>query len=283
MGRITPARIVGFIDRTWPWAQKLTPPQNPLHRGLAVQLGAIVALCRRLPPELLPSDPDAFFAFFLSVEAIESGIEQWKGLSSAAPVQEIDPLPALNGASPLSALRYALSTCPEEGIAPTIHGLEFVADTKLRDSIRRDLSQSRRALDRGDFKAATVMAGAALEALLLYAIETRTAVDQRKSALSAWQDAPRRPQDAEPPGKLKANIARWDLANLTWIAAHADVISPEAASNADVARDYRNLIHPGRERAAAPSDEGTALSTLGAAVRVAAELEASARRGNRQP
>jgi len=118
------------------------------------------------------------------------------------------------------------------------------------------------------------MAGAALEALLLYAVETRTDTAKRKEALGAWISASRREQDVEAPRKLPADIERWGLANLTWIGAHGGVISLEAASNADVARDYRNLIHPGRERTAAPSDEGTALSTLGAAIRVAAELEA---------
>jgi hypothetical protein len=44
--------------------------------------------------------------------------------------------------------------------------LQFIPDQDLRDSIRRDICAANQALHNGKWKAATVLAGAAIEALL---------------------------------------------------------------------------------------------------------------------
>jgi len=58
-------------------------------------------------------------------------------------------------------LRDLLARCPDEAPSPSIAELSFIQDTNLRDSIRSDISAANRALHDGQWKAATVLAGAA--------------------------------------------------------------------------------------------------------------------------
>jgi hypothetical protein len=269
--RITPRRVVALIELSYEWTQQrgnenLGPDQAPV-------LGMILATSRQIPAELLPSDADGFTALQASLAAIQVALDQWAGIGYSAGASPLAPLRAFAGRSPVKVIRDVLATCPEEGVVPEIRGLEFVTDVALRESLRRDLSASRAALESGSYKAATVLAGAVIEALLLDALEGQDA-RTRTAALAKWHAAAG-PTDAAP-AKLKPEISRWGLHELVWIAAHSGVISEEAASAADVARDFRNLIHPGRERLSVPSGEGTAYSALGAALRVAEELAAHA-------
>jgi hypothetical protein len=120
-----------------------------------------------------------------------------------------------------------------------------------------------------------VLAGAAIEALLLFELEKCSSANIAE-ARGKWNSASKRPGDAKPRKDPPKEVERWELVEMAWVAHYGGIISEEAAAAADVARDFRNLIHPAKERRTAPSDEGTAMSALGAASRVAAELEARA-------
>lgn len=271
MTRVTPRRIVTLIEKTYDWTITPGTYDGVMRQDQAASLGMIAALARELPAELLPTDSDDFTAFVAARTAIESALASWAGPPSTA-ASPLYPLRAFGNRTPVVVIRDVLKKCPEEAVAEPTHGLEFIRDVPLRASIRKDLGQSRRALDRGDYKAATVLAGAAVEALLLHAIEP-VAVEDREAARARWAARSRRPEDATPPKALPSSLEDWKLVHLIWIARCAGVISEEAAAAADVARDFRNLIHPGRERRTrAPSDEGTGLAALGAAVRIAEEL-----------
>ncbi len=272
MARVTPRRIIAVIEKSFPWIVDGNK-SNLIHPTSTPQLRMIADLSRELPAELRPQDPDAYTEFIGAVAAIEGAVAMWAGLSSRE-TTSLHPLDAFKGRAAVVVLRDALLTCPEEAIASTTRELEFISDPQLRESIRKDLSQSRRALDRGDFKAATVLAGAAVEALLLHTLEG-ISEPRRQMARKAWGSDGKRSSDARPrKGDPPADLGDWTLVELTWVARYCDAISAEAAAAADVARDYRNLIHPGKaRRLSVPADEGTAHSAFGAAVRVAAELE----------
>jgi hypothetical protein len=75
------------------------------------------------------------------------------------------------GKSPLVLLSQTLSKCPDEAPAPGTIELLFVTVSELRESIRRDISAANQDMVNGEWKGATVLAGSATEALLLWAIE----------------------------------------------------------------------------------------------------------------
>jgi hypothetical protein len=272
MARVTPRRIINVIEKSFPWTADGNR-SNDIHPVSMPQLRMIADLSRELPIELRPQDPDVYTEFIGALGAIEGAVLMWAGLSSRE-TTPLHGLVAFGGRAAVVVLRDALLTCPEGAIATTTRQLDFISDPQLKESIRNDLSQSRRALDRGDYKAATILAGAALEALLLHVLE-QIPDARRQEARKTWNSRSKRPSDAKPrKGVPAADLGEWPLLELTWVAHYAGGISAEAAAAADVARDYRNLIHPGKaRRLSVPADEGTAFSALGAAVRVAAELE----------
>jgi hypothetical protein len=65
----------------------------------------------------------------------------------------------------------ALKSCPDEFPSATTAGLTFISDPALRHSIRLDIGAADRDLVNGEWKGSTVLAGAATEALLLWAIQ----------------------------------------------------------------------------------------------------------------
>jgi hypothetical protein len=135
-------------------------------------------------------------------------------------------------------------------------------------------------LEKGEFKGATVLAGSVLEALLLDAIEQFTE-DQRSEAIAAWQlDCQRRGEKVPKPAN---DLDRWTLNELTCVALFATVISDEVARHIHLARDFRNLSHPGKTRLRLPADEGTAFAAIGACSRLAAHLEKRARVAETKP
>lgn len=271
--RVTPRRIVAIIDKTFPWAENRPPSHDGTVRGgQSAELGMLVSLTRSLPTELLPQDPDDFIALMAAVSAIEAVRQQWSGLAGSA--LDADPLRVLSAfgnRAAVQVIRDVLVKCPEEGIRVDTAGLEFVADLEFRDSLRRDLSSTKSMLERGEYKGATVIGGSVLESLLLDAVSIISASD-RSLALTDWRGRSKRPGERAPKD-LAPEIDRWTLEQLIWIARCANLISEETAAFADVVRDFRNLIHPGKRRLHVAADEGTAHAALGAVLRVASELE----------
>lgn len=250
-------------------------------RIAVADLAMIVALCREIPRELLPSDPDDYAAFVAAVAASQGLLDSWEGDVRSKDSRPLHGMRAFSNLPPVTVLRNVLRRCPEEATLQREAGLEFVADESLRDSLRLDLTRARRAAEREDFKSATVLSGSVIEALLLERLlsVSRQAIE---SAHAAWKSRSKRPSDPKASKTLGLDLTAWTLHELASIASNAGVITDSTASAVDVARDFRNLIHPGRVRTTIPADEGTAYASLGAALRLAAEL-ASTRRGDPPP
>jgi hypothetical protein len=118
-----------------------------------------------------------------------------------------------------------------------------------------DLSTATSALHNSEWKASTVLAGAVVEALLLWAIQ------REPNGFVAIELAPKKP------------IERWDLAELITVAHELNLIDAATRKQADLARDFRNLIHPGRAQRTGPAcDRGTALTALAAVELVVRDL-----------
>jgi hypothetical protein len=110
--------------------------------------------------------------FYKSVEqpCIRNSVAFWQHKGGA----EIG-VAAIRGRNVLLILREALAKCPDQIPSPAMAEQAFITDDVLRDSIRLDISTATSSLQNGEWKAATVLAGAAAEALLLWAIKDQLA------------------------------------------------------------------------------------------------------------
>ena len=78
------------------------------------------------------------------------------------------------------ASAYVLELCPDEFPSVDTSNLSFIADPTLRDILRLDVTATNSALINGEWKAATVLAGSVVEALVLWALQ-----QQNPAAVSA--------------------------------------------------------------------------------------------------
>jgi len=262
MPRIVPSQVIELIDQLFPRAR--TDSQFTVHIGASANLGAVVSFARKIPSELLMLTGQDLADYVVSLSMMDTAQRLW--LASPGPHLNLSEYRSTN---PIVLLRQALLKCPDEAPSPTTAELSFIPDTELRESIRRDISAANQDLANGEWKGATVLAGSATEALLLWVIKNfdqsqpgsvRTAVGQLVTAVTLPQ-AP------------NSNPDRWGLFELIEVALHLALISPEAADQARLGKDFRNLIHPGRAaRLGQVCDRATALSALAAAEHVVRDL-----------
>jgi hypothetical protein len=219
----------------------------------------VLDLLAQVPDELLVMDD---YASFVEAKAeIEDLLEAWKTAGNR--LREVHV--AASARNPLNVIRNALAKCPDESPAPSTSELAFIADADLRTNLRNDIGAINRALSNGEWKATTVLAGSAIEALLLWKLEQRKA----DIAGAVAELVARRTLTSQP----DANLERWDLHQFTEVAAHLGIIKPDTATETRLARGFRNLIHPGRaQRLAQKCDRGMALSCVGALEHVVRDL-----------
>lgn len=159
-------------------------------------------------------------------------------------------------ASHAGTLHRLLGLCPEEVVPRAAPRLAFINDARFRESIARDVDSLDGLFRDGEWKAVTVIGGSVVEALLL-AVLLDPANEPRATA-----EAARRFKEGD--RRWEKTLDSLDLWQLVELARHLRIIGNNVANVCDGARDFRNLIHPGRERAAAPCDKGTAQAALAA-------------------
>src|SRR5262249_23770204 len=136
----------------------------------------------------------------------------------------------------------------------------------------RDLSAVDRALANAEWKAATVLAGSLIEALLLWAlgqkpvdVDASTAGRNLLAKAKRWDStlaSPNASLDYRPVGDYHAIAQEVGLG-----------LTDETIRLAELARNFRNLIHPGRaKRVAEECNRGTALAAVGALERTIQDL-----------
>ena len=256
MSRVMPTQIVGLIDQVISGWSVGPPPA--LHESQTPQISAIIDLASELPNELMVLSGDEYPTYLVGMNALKDLLDFWRsGQQHRAVVSHR----AAYGAQSLRTVRDLLAKCPDEIPSPGTTELLFIADVDLRDSIRNDISAANRALVDGLWKASTVLAGAAAEALLHWAITEKKSELEIEAARAAV--IPSAPPDPN----------RWDLDGYIKVARALGLIEDDTAKQADLAREFRNLIHPGRAtRLGRVCDKGTAHSALAAVEHIARDL-----------
>lgn len=111
---------------------------------------------------------------------------------------------------------------------------DFVDDSALRDILARDYRELRRVIKAGARKSAIVLCGSIMEALLLYKLYT---AEGKQKYFDKYQRSLESTQDK-----------RWELEDLINFNANLGYLDENAKNEAHFIRNYRNLIHPNKEK-----------------------------------
>ncbi len=267
MPRVVPSQVVELIDQIFPAAKDQIDSKHKcfsLDRTYQNELAAIVDLVEQIPPELIKLESKDYSALQLAVTAIRNTIPTWQVRNIG--LERIHGHGYLN---PVSIIRNTLSKCPDEGVSKSTSDLAFISIQELRDNLRIDISSANQAFQNGEWKAATVLAGATIEALLLYVLHSVQAADPAKITASI-SNLISKSIFTKSPG---SNLDKWPLHPLTEVAADLKLLKEETAIQVRLARNFRNLIHPGFSiRKNQTCNRGTALSALAALEHVINDL-----------
>lgn len=272
MPTVTPHQIVQFIDTTLSYFK--TPSAQTgiqLHPSTCGALNALLRLIEHLPNALLPSDPSTYAQFILSQESIRFAIKKAENQDSRSASAHGPPVLTPDGGGKpyqVQIIRDALAACPDE--VPPRHSKElpFIKDPAIRDGLLIDLEAIRSALIHEEWKAATVLAGSLVEALLLWAVQQKPDADIRTACAAAVNARTLREQPPSDP-------LHWGLHQFVEAAEELALIETDTAKQTRLAKDFRNLIHPGRSiRKQQACDRGTALATTAAVELVSRDLQA---------
>jgi len=270
MARVVPSSVARIIEAAFPWAGETLAGRNAfdgaLEQDQAPNVSMILALAEQLPPELLPENSTDYTQFVAICGAMRGALSSWSGGGHPAHTASLRSSAAFGRKNPIVALLDVLRRCPDEAASGIASGMEFIADASARDDLRIDIANAHRALGNGEYKAATVLAGAVCEALLLWHLQGLDE-DRLSRAIDHLASEPREAGRKQPD---KRGIERWHLSDFIAVALAAKVIDETTATGARLTNDFRNLIHPGRVlRTGLRCDQSTALAALSAMERLA--------------
>jgi len=259
MPRIVPSQAVPLIDRLFPHCRAENPSNvHSLTGASDSQVVAMLEIVQQVPSELINLDHDDYVEFISSIAALRYMTEVWKTDQGAY----FGIIPGLRPLSPVTLLRQALAKCPDEFPSSGVSELSFIGDDELRERLRLDIGTVESAFSNGEWKAATVLAGSVIEALLLWVL-----LEQNPANVSAAA--------AKLNLRVPSNPEEWVLYQFIEIAGELKLIGTETAMQCRLAKDYRNLIHPGRaQRLGQACNRGTALSAVAAVEHVVNDLGA---------
>ena len=255
----------------FPFAGTQGPGENrqPLSPGNSGMLAGLLELIDQIPQELITLEGSEYANFAMSLAAIRDSLVLWRSGTLQALNHTLAVVPGLPALNPVTFLRLGLIQCPDEAPNEATIQLLFVTDTELRASIRLDVSAANANLVNGEWKGATVLAGAAVEALLLWAVQNHESL-HAGSIAGAIPELVAAATLARRPGP---NPEQWNLHEYTEVAAALRIIGAQTADQVRQARNFRNLIHPGRAtRIGQSCHRGTALAALAAVELVVRDL-----------
>jgi hypothetical protein len=247
MSRILPSQAVEVIDRLCAFAAD--PTKNPTLDYLSTKgLAGILGVVDGVPEELLAVDATDLAALTEARATIRSFIAESHARGSGA-----KGLPG----SYVTTVRRILVKCPDHVVPASVATLAFITDPDLRAGLRSDIASVETSQLKADWKPATVMAGSVIEALLLWALQQQpaAAVSTRVTALVTAKTI------SQPASALES----WNLHQYIEVAAALNIIKADTTAQLRIAKDFRNLIHPGRAiRLKTKCDKGTALAAAAA-------------------
>lgn len=245
MPKVLPSQIISAIDGMF------GPSRSEIDSGVVTnvyraEVHALLSLLDEVPAELIDLASTDYLEFSRCRAVLTTSLALWN-IGDTRPARDV------GGRDAVERIRRLMKQCHDE-LPPPKPELPFIADTDVRLGIEDRIRAAWTDFHAHEWMGATVFAGAVLEALLLWALKQVT-----------LSSAPKRPLD------------QLHLAELISLATSNGVIDAATEQQAGLAKDARNLIHPGRAlRSGEACNKATALAALAAVYRLIDQLKKSA-------
>jgi len=256
MSRILPSQAIAAIEAMFPDLLKprgAAEPAPTLPYARAHDVAAALALLAEIPSELVQLTGNELADLVITRTKAAAFVE-----SCARPFEaRFDSSGQKMSGDVILALLQLLRRCPDQAVPASTATLSFVTDSVLRESLRIDIAEVDRAITDGEWKSATVVCGSVVEALLLWALNQDVAKAKASAAKLKAQGIVSSP---------KSTLEEWDLHHYIEVAADLGLVRTEdTLPQLRLAKDFRNLIHPGRSiRLARVCDQPAALAAVAA-------------------
>jgi hypothetical protein len=215
-------------------------PITPLHR---VEVYTLLSLLDELPRELIDLSSSDYLDFQRCRAVLATALSRWSA-GDGQPVRDVGQR------DPVERVRRLMALCHDQ-LPPKPPELP-VMEGQSRFGIEELIQAAWTDFDALEWMGATVFAGTAIEALLLWAIIHRIAKDQHK----------------KPPEQLY-------FSDLIDMAGKHNFISADNKQQLQLAKSARNLMHPGAVlRSGSTCDKATALTALAGVYRTISDLSA---------
>ena len=261
-----PSQVVAVIRRLFP--ELIRAPAVPIFAGHLNTMIAIVDLVKQIPQDLITVSVDDYAELICATTLIEEMNKFRVARGDNFSIAPVATSPGTAGRNAAAVIYGILSKCPDEYPPTTTTDLAFIPDPQLRESIRGDIGAVNRALSHAEWKAANVLAGSAIEALLHWKLSQPSLTSAQIAA--AVQARVGRREMVNP---RSLDLDTWTLEHFIGVAHEFGYIKDNTLSEAKLAQNYRNLIHPGRvARLDETCDRGTAFSAVAALEHVVRDL-----------
>jgi hypothetical protein len=244
MPSVLPSHIVEAIDSMFGPNRNELDMHRVQHTHKA-QVHALLTMLDEVPPELVDLNAADYRELSECRGVLATTLPVWN-LGETMSARQV------GGKDVVACIRRLMTQCRDRAPPPEPE-LPFIAEDDVRHGLEDRIQAAWTDFRANEWMGATVLAGHVLEALLLWAL--------RKKIGSASTAKP---------------LERQTLRELISEAAKFNLITSESKQQADLARDARNLIHPGKAtRSSTASSKATALMALAAVYRVADDLKSS--------
>jgi hypothetical protein len=225
--------------------------------GHESKLRGVLDLFSDIPSELINVPPADYADLVVAKGTMEQTMATWVSRGPAG------NMPGVGATDAISVLHRVLKKCRDEPDTSAVSRFSFIADVPLRESIGQDYMAVHRAMSNSEWKSATVLAGATIEALLRWKISQQASATVDAAAAAAGIAS-----------KTFANLDHWNLYEYIMTAQQLGLIRLDTAKASLLAKDFRNLIHPGRaNRLGQTCNLGTAHTAVGALEHVIEDIK----------
>jgi hypothetical protein len=259
MSHVVPSQIDLYIQEVFHFVRAGSGAGTPaVVREQAGQVAGLIELIDRIPDELITLTGRDYNEFVGSVASLRQRVLFWQNQQDLRINSAMGAL--FRSQNPITTIHELILKCPDESPSPTTSELLFITDAALRDDLRVDIAVIGRALSNSEWKAVTVLSGAVIEALLLWRLQQCEPVEIGTVS-------------SEFPKLPNKDLQEWHLPDYITAAERLKILDESVIKQVQIAKDFRNLIHPGRsQRLSRKCDRATALSAVAAMEHVVTAL-----------
>jgi hypothetical protein len=241
---IPPSQIVSAIDSMFGTNRNEIDGRAVQHM-YKVQVHALLSMLDEVPPALIDLNAHDYLEFSQCRAVLATKLPAWN-------LGDIAPANRVSGKDVIERIRRLMLKCRDQ-LPPPEPELPFIAEDDTRLGIEDRIRAAWIDFNAREWMGATILAGHVIEALLLWALK-------KKGGATPFKKSP-------------------DELHLHDLIAEAEkrgLITSECKQLADLAKDARNLIHPGKAtRSGTTCSKATALTALSAVYKIAEGLKST--------